>query len=181
MNALILIDIQKEYFKGGKRELNQPEAATENAKRILEHFREKNEPVFFIQHINRQEGATSFLPGTDGIEIYPDISPLPGECVMVKHAPNSFYQTGLNEKLLENGVSQLVICGMMSHMCIDTTVRAARDFGFPVTLIHDACTTMDLSWNSRVIPAETVHNTFMAALSGAFAKLMSTDEYLRVE
>lgn len=178
MDALIIIDIQNEYFKGGKRELFQPEAAADNAKRLLDHFREKNRPVFFIQHISTQEGATAFLPGSNGADIHSSISPGTKECVLVKHAPNSFYQTGLSERLMEMGIHHLVICGLMSHMCIDTTVRAARDFGFTVTLIHDACTTMDLTWNSQVIPAQTVHNVFMAALSGSFAKVISTDEYL---
>lgn len=178
MDALVIIDVQNEYFKGGKRELFQPEAACENTRRLLNQFREKNRPVFFIQHINNQEGATAFLPGTNGVEIHSSISPNAEECVLVKHAPNSFYQTGLSERLLEKGIKHLVVCGMMSHMCIDTTVRAARDYGFTVTLVHDACTTMDLKWNSQVIPAQTVHNAFMAALSGAFAKLVSTDEYL---
>lgn len=178
MNALILVDIQNEYFKGGERELFQPEAAAANARRLLDRFREKKEPVFFIQHINLQQGSTAFLPGTKGVEIHSSISPNAEECILVKHAPNSFYQTGLEERLLEKGIRHLVMCGMMSHMCIDTTARAARDLGFSVTLIHDACTTKDLTWNSQAIPAPTVHNAFMAALSGTFAKLASAEEYL---
>lgn len=68
---------------------------------------------------------------------------------------------------------------MMSHMCIDTSVRAARNHGYDITLLHDACATRDLSWNGKTIPAATVHEAFMAALHGAFADVRTTGDFLR--
>lgn len=73
---------------------------------------------------------------------------------------------------------KLVVCGMMSHMCIDTSVRAARSHGYDITLLHDACATRDLSWNGKTIPAATVHEAFMAALHGAFADVRTTGDFL---
>lgn len=67
---------------------------------------------------------------------------------------------------------------MMSHMCIDTSVRAARNHGYDITLLHDACATRDLSWNGKTIPAATVHEAFMAALHGAFADVRTTGDFL---
>lgn len=178
MSGLLLIDIQNDYFKGGNAELYHPEQAADNARLVLEYFRKSGLPIFFIRHLNLREGAKTFVPDTKGSEIHEIVAPRPEECVIIKHVPNSFYNTGLAQKLSEQGIHHLVVCGMMSHMCIDTTVRAAKDFGLTVTLLHDACTTKDLKWNDQVIPAEIVHNTFMASLNGGFSKTMTVKEYL---
>jgi nicotinamidase-related amidase len=176
-SALILIDIQNDYFKGGRNELYRPDEAADNAARILDFYRGGGYAVFHVQHINTREGETFFLPDTEGAEIHSSVKPLPGEKVFVKHAPNSFFDTGLADELIRNQVEQITVCGMMSHMCIDTTVRAARDFGFVTTVIHDACTTKDLVWEQTVIPAATVHSTIMASLRGTFANVISTKDY----
>ncbi len=106
------------------------------------------------------------------------MAPLPGEEVVLKHAPNAFFQTSLSGRLCEKGIGHLVIAGMMSHMCIDTTVRSAKDLGFSVTLLEDACATKDLNWRGDLIPAKTVHAAIMAALNGTFANVTTTEEYL---
>jgi nicotinamidase-related amidase len=98
--------------------------------------------------------------------------------VLVKHAPNAFLRTRLEEALHGIGAEHLVVSGMMSHMCVDTSVRAAKDLGFSVTLLEDACTTKDLEWDGERIPAITVHGAFMAALDGTFARVIRTEEYL---
>ena len=67
---------------------------------------------------------------------------------------------------------------MMSHMCVDTTVRACQDYGYEVTVVEDACTTMSLKHNGRKIDAETVHDVYMAALGDGFAKLVKSENYL---
>lgn len=177
-NTLIIIDIQNDYFKGGRNELYQPEKAAANAALVLDHYRNKGLPVYHVQHINTREGTTFFLPNTPGAEIHEMVKPIPGEKVFVKHTPNSFFSTGLADELIRKGIDQITVCGMMSHMCIDTTVRAARGFGFTTTVLHDACTTKDLVWDQSVIPAETVHKAFMASLQGIFANVVSTEEFL---
>ena len=106
------------------------------------------------------------------------VKPLDGEPVIIKHAPDAFLQTDLHDALSRAGIRKLVVCGMMSHMCIDTSVRAARSHGYDITLLHDACATRDLSWNGKTIPAATVHEAFMAALHGAFADVRTTGDFL---
>ncbi len=174
--ALLIIDVQNDYFPGGRCELREPLRALANVERVLGTFREKDLPVIHVQHINTREGATFFLPGTEGAEVHKNLAPAPGEYLVVKHAPNAFFRTNLAEILKENGITDLVVCGMMSHMCVDTTVRACFDFGLGVTLLADACTTRDLAWEGTTIPAETVHATYMASLNGVFAKVVGTDE-----
>ena len=69
-------------------------------------------------------------------------------------------------------IDTLIVCGMMTHMCVDTTVRAAMDYGYQVKLVADACATMDLKLNGENIPAETVHKVFISALDGVFATIV---------
>ena len=83
-------------------------------------------------------------------------------------------------ELKKTGVTDVVICGMMTHMCIDTTVRAAKDFGYNATLISDACATKDLKWNGENIPADVVQNVYMASLHGKFANVITGEEYFRM-
>jgi nicotinamidase-related amidase len=95
-----------------------------------------------------------------------------------KHFPNSFRETGLLDHLRADGAQRLVLCGMMTHMCVDATVRAAADLGFECFLAHDACATRALSQGGVTVPAEHVHLAFLAALGSAYAKVQSTDEIL---
>lgn len=178
-SALILIDLQNDYFKGGKNELYQPELAASNARHILDYFRYKDLPIYHVQHINISNEKGFFLPNTIGAEIHAIVKPQPGEKVYIKYAPNSFFETGLADELTKNQIDHLVICGMMSHMCIDTTVRAARDLGFTTTVLHNACTTKALSWDQTSIPAQVVHGVIMASLEGAFAKVLTVDEFIQ--
>ena len=177
--ALVLIDIQKDYFHGGNRELFQPVAAAEHAKALLAYFRQNDLDVFHVQHVSKNEQADFFRPNTEGIEIHPLVSPKASEPVFVKHYPDAFWDTGLEQALREKQIDTLVICGMMSHMCIDTSVRAAKRLHFDVLLAEDACTTKDLKWRNTLIPATTVHQTMMAALDGSFAQVDTTETILQ--
>jgi len=178
-SALILIDIQNDYFEGGRNVLVRPELAASNAKKALDYYRSKDLPVYHVQHISTRKDASFFLPDSQGAEIHESVEPFKGEKVFIKHVPNSFFDTGLADELSLNHIDVITICGMMSHMCIDTTVRAAKELGLEVTLLQDACTTKDLEFNGVVLPADTVHQVFMAALQGLFARVMTTDDFIK--
>ena len=177
MKALLLIDIQNDYFPGGKFELTGASTALKNAKLILEQFRQAKLPIIHVQHINIRENASFFIPNTEGVNIHPELTPLADETLMIKHFPNSFFQTSLQQQLCEKQITELVVVGMMSHMCIDTTVRAAKDHGLSVTLLSDACATRDLNFEGEIIPAAWVQKSFMAALNGMFAQVIKTENY----
>lgn len=172
--ALLLIDLQNDYFPDGSMELHGACEALENARLLLEGFRKDRRPIIHVQHINTHVGATFFLPETEGVKIHKDLTPRDGETVLVKHAPSSFYGTNLAGHLKEQGLVSLMVCGMMTHMCIDTTVRAARDYGLTITLAGDACATRDLVFAGETIPARVVQKTFLAALQGVFAEVVET-------
>lgn len=176
--ALLIIDIQNDYFPGGAMELVGSPEAGEQAGRLLKLFREKSKPIIHIQHIARGEGATFFLPNTNGAEIHNSVTPLEGETLFQKSHPNSFLETPLLEHLHKQQITQLVIVGMMTHMCIDTTTRAASDLGFNCLLVHDACATKSLTFDDVTVPARHVQASYLAAIDGSFAKVLSTDEML---
>ncbi len=106
------------------------------------------------------------------------MSPLPNETIIKKNFPNSFRDTQLDEYLVSRGIKELVICGMMSHMCIDATVRAAFDKGYACIVAHDACATRKLVFNGSDIPANNVHGAYMAALGSVYAKILTADEII---
>jgi nicotinamidase-related amidase len=172
--ALLLIDIQNDYFPGGAMELVAADSASSQAASLLEVFRESALPVFHIQHISARPTATFFRPNTRGVEIHSSVLPTPGETVITKGFPNSFRETSLLEALRTAEVGKLVVAGMMTHMCVDTTVRAASDLGFTCTVAHDACATRDLTFGEQTVPAAAVHAAYMAALDGSFGNVLST-------
>lgn len=178
--GLLLIDIQNDYFENGRMALVGPEAAGEIIARMLKKFREENLPVFHVRHEALAPAATFFLPGTNGAEIHACAQPLEGESVILKHFPNSFLKTGLLETLQKNQITDLVICGMMTHMCLDATVRAAKDLGFQCTVIGDGCATKDLELFGKKVKAAEVHTAFLAALNGTYASIVGADDFLAV-
>jgi len=177
--ALLIVDIQNDYFPGGAMEVVGATAAANQASRVLAAFRRRAWPVIHMQHIAARAGATFFLPDTVGAEIHESVVPLSDERIIQKHFPSSFRETPLLEYLREKNIARLVIVGMMTHMCIDTTTRAAVDLGFVCLLAHDACATRDLSFNGAQVAADKVQSAFLAALSGTFAKVLSAEELSR--
>ena len=174
-HVLLLVDIQNDYFPGGAMELaGSPEAGLK-ASVLLRTFREQALPVIHVQHIATREGATFFLPGTPGVAIHESVAPQEGELVITKHFPNSFRQTGLLEQLRKRQATTLVIAGMMTHMCIDTTVRAAFARGYKCYVANDACATRDLAFDGRQVAAQAVQDAFMAALASVFAKVATAE------
>ncbi|MGD9978215.1 MAG: cysteine hydrolase family protein [Bacteroidales bacterium] len=165
--ALLVIDIQDFYFAGGKSELVDPLPAAENAAKLVKLFRAKGWPVIYVKHqSNEQEG------------IHGSVKPAEGEMIFTKTSVNSFVGTPLYDYLMGQQISKLAVCGMQTHMCVEAAVRAGADYGFKVTLIHDACATKDLKWGNDVIPARVVHLSTLATLR-SYARIVSTEDYLK--
>jgi nicotinamidase-related amidase len=175
-HALVIIDIQNDYFHGGKMELEGADATASNAARALEQFRSKRLPIVHVRHLSTRPGATFFIPGTAGAEIHQRVRPNAGERVIEKNFPNSFRATDLDQVLKASGAKELVVAGMMTHMCVDASVRQAADLGYKVTLLGDACATRAQSFGGESVPAKQVHAAFLAALNGFYAKVIPTHE-----
>ena len=169
--ALLIIDVQNDYFEGGACELHNAREAEDHIIDLIKESRELGRHIIYIKHINQLDDDF-FVEGTYGCEISERVKPLPTDTVIIKYCPNSFLGTELNDCLRSLGVEKLIVCGMMTHMCVDTTVRAAMDHGYEVTLVADACATKDIEINGEVIPAETVQKTYIASLAGVFAEIV---------
>lgn len=176
--GLLIVDIQRDYFPGGAYPLVAPEAAADAAQRILTHFRSNGSPVIHVQHVWDDPDATFMRPGTDGIEIHPKVAPIAGELVIQKTEPNSFLGTTLLAELKARDIDGLVVVGMMSSMCVDSTVRAGAELEFGMTVIHDACAAPNLEFRDQEVPGAMVHASFMAALGDGYATVVSADDYL---
>jgi nicotinamidase-related amidase len=178
-SALLLIDIQNDYFPGGRWTLTGIESAAENAARLLDAARKAGDVVVHVRHeFPDDASAPFFAPGSPGAQIHPAVQNRDGEPVVLKHQINSFRDTDLKSILDREGVKDLTICGAMSHMCVDAATRAAGDLGFQCTVIHDACASRDQVFDGLCISAAEVHASFMAALQFGYAKVVSTDEFL---
>ncbi|WP_375791428.1 cysteine hydrolase family protein (plasmid) [Bradyrhizobium sp. vgs-9] len=176
--AVIVVDIQNEYFPTGKLPLFGIELAAANAARVIHAARASGDTVIHVQHAMQEPHAPIFAANTTGVEINPIVQPLEREAVVVKHHPNAFRDTDLKQRLETGGVKEVVIVGAMSHMCIDATSRAAADHGYKTTIVHDACATCDLTFGGMTVPAVQVHAAFMAALGFAYGTVTTTSDYL---
>ncbi|MYM57416.1 cysteine hydrolase family protein [Thalassovita mangrovi] len=175
--ALILVDIQNDYFAAGAWPVALMNEVAENAALLLAHARASGLGVVHIRH-ETPLGAPFFQPGTEGAEIHPRVAPIGNEPVLTKHRPNSFFETGLLDLLREAGIDTLIICGAQSQMCIDATTRAAVDHGFKVILPHDACGAKEAAFGGVTVPPEMVQAAFMAPLAASYAKVMTTQDVL---
>lgn len=176
--ALLVIDVQKDYFPGGKMELVGSLEAGTRIKSVIENFRNRGKPIIHVQHIAAKPDAAFFLPGSDGVRFHECSLPGHYEKVIRKNFPNSFRSTGLEIHCRNNEIDTLVIAGMMTHMCVDTTVRAAFDLGFDCVVLGDCCATKDLKIDGRIISSCQVQDAFLAALEGTFARVMNSDEFI---
>jgi len=177
--ALLLLEIQNDYFPNGRTPLEKSLEASTKAQHLLSVYREKKLPVIHVQHISTHPNATSLLPCTKGAEFHANVLPNKNETIIKKHYANSFKDTQLLNYLIKNQINHLLICGMMTHLTVDSTVRAAHDLGFSCTVIHDACATKQLDFQQMSIPMQSVHAAFIAALYPSYASILSTDEYLQ--
>ena len=171
--ALLLIDIQRDYFPDGRHPLVGSDRAADAASSVLAGFRARSEPIVHVQHSWDEPDAAYLKPGTAGFDHDERVAPaVGGEPVVIKESPNAFVETDLEQRLRGDGIDQLVVAGMMTSMCVDATVRAAVDLGFEVTVVGDACAAPNLEHAGVHVPGEQVHAAFLAALADGYAEVV---------
>jgi nicotinamidase-related amidase len=131
-----------------------------------------------IRHEFLSGDAPFFSPGSHGAAIHEVALPAEGEPVITKNHTNSFRDTRLKETLDAHGIDTVVIVGAMVQNCIDAATRAAFDYGYAVTIIHDAVATLDMEFGGVRVPASQVHAAWMAELAFAYATVKSTAEVM---
>ena len=166
--ALLVIDLQNDYFPGGKFPLWNTAAVLSNIEQAIKAARTKGIAVIHIQHIaNPKMGIAPFFnSGTDGVNIHPRIlAAAPDAPVVVKEYADSFFGTKLEETLSALGVDELLICGMMTQNCVTHTAISKSAEKYKVTVLKDCCTTVD----------EMLHNIALHALSTRVSLVASKD------
>ena len=165
--ALVLIDIQNTYRDGDLR-LSGVEHAVAEAKTLLARARAAGTPVFHIRH-NAGPGSPFDVTAEIG-QISAEVAPIDGEPVITKSFPSSFIGTDLEDKLKHAGVTDLILAGFMTHMCISSTARSAFSLGFPPTVVASATATRDLpALDGSVLPAAQLQAASLAGLGDLFA------------
>lgn len=168
--ALVMIDLQNEYVTGGLP-LPGVDAAVAQAAQLLERARAQGAKVVHVAHAGKPGGA--FDRAAERGRIIAAVAPAPGEQVVEKPRPNAFSGTNLKAVIDASGRKKLIVTGFMTHMCVSSTVRAAVDLGYFSTVVADACASRDLpATNGATLPAATVHQAALAALSDRFAVIV---------
>lgn len=170
--AVILIDVQREYFtRESPLWIPDGPAVLERLAGLLETARERGAGIVHVQH---HEDASSpvFATGTPAVATMDELAPGPGEPLVEKHLPGAFDGTALDAILAELGTKTLVVGGFMTHMCCDTTAREAAARGFEVVFLTDGTATRDLEGpGGDMIPHTVVHETTLAAQADGFSRL----------
>ncbi len=178
-STLIVVDAQREYLDGNLP-LTGIEKALDQIAHILYRARSLGTNIIHVQHFS-PKGAPLFNPDDKFVDIIDTAKPIGTEPTVKKNLPDSFAQTDLDERIKASGKRDLVIVGFMTHACISATVRSALNYGYHTTVIANACATRDLPAlkNGDDIPAATVHDATMAALSDLFARVIADDKALK--
>jgi nicotinamidase-related amidase len=166
--ALLIIDIQEFYFVDGKSQLVNPEVASEKAALLLEQYRNKNKLVVHIQHASSKNAS-----------IHENVQPKDNEKVITKNFVNSYRETDLLDFLKRHKITDVVICGMMTHVCVEAAARASADHGFNVTVISDACTTRNVTYDADTVQSNGVHQSTLATIRDFYGTVMTSEEYLK--
>jgi nicotinamidase-related amidase len=167
-SAVIVIDAQNEYVSG-KLPLVGVAPALDNIAILLKAARAAGAPIIHVQHKGRAGGL--FDPGADSFKLAPQAASASGETIVEKPLPNAFAQTSLQDALTKTGKKSLIIAGFQTHMCVSSTVRAALDLGYRITVVADAVATRDLPdpTGGPALPAAELHRAALAGLADRFA------------
>ena len=177
--ALLVIDVQNDYFADGNMPLHQPEIALQHINQLEQHFKENQQPIIYIQHVQLEATRSFFIKDTEGVDLHAGLDITADSMIIEKHFPNSFFQTDLKQLLDQFNVDKLIITGMMTHMCVDATTRAAKELGYDTIVVADATATRDLSFAGYNLNAETVQQVLLATLQ-MLSQISNTQEVLKI-
>ncbi|HEU0164581.1 MAG TPA: cysteine hydrolase family protein [Thermomicrobiales bacterium] len=174
---LVVIDVQQGFADPGWGPRNNP-GAESRIGQLVAAWREAGRPIFHIQHLSTEPNSP-LRPGQPGVEFQDVARPLPDEPVLTKHVNSAFIGTDLEERLRWNGADAVVIVGLTTNHCVETTTRMAGNLGFNPVLVSDATATFDrVGPDGRLWPAEQVHAMTLANLHDEFARIATTGDVI---
>jgi len=176
--ALVVIDVQQaiDHFDSGYR--NNPDAEQTIA-RLLDHWRQLRLPIVHVRHASKFADSP-YHPDSPYFSFKPEVSPLGGEKVITKSENCAFIGTQLDEWLKNHGVTELVVCGVLTNNSVDATVRVAAGMGYRVFLPSDATAAFPLQrLDGKFVPAEDVHWIFLSNLDGEYCRVTSAETLVK--
>jgi len=175
--ALLVIDVQNEYFTG-KLPIAHPPGSLDNIVKAMEQARKSGIPVVVVQHTSPQKDAPVFRKGSEGWNLHPRIAAQAYDHLIEKNLPGSFTGTDLESWLRERKIDTIVIAGYMTQMCCDTTARQAFHVGLAVECLSDATGTLPVSNKAGSVTAEELHRAILVTQAMRFSKVMTTDQWI---
>jgi nicotinamidase-related amidase len=178
--ALIVIDVQNEYFEQGALPISDPPTATSlaNIARAMDAASASGVPVIVVRHGASEPAAESFAPGSETWQLHPEIERRSRDHLIEKELPGSFTGTSLGDVLDAGEIDTVSITGYMTHMCVDTTARQAAHRGLSVEILHDATGTLPLANSGGSATGEELHRSTLVAQGQFFADVLSTDDWV---
>jgi nicotinamidase-related amidase len=178
--ALVVIDVQNDYFPGGRFVLFRAKAALRKTLVLRDWARRLGLPIVWVRHTSRRPGSFFLLPDTRGAELHPALEPGSGETIVDKEDPNSFVGTELDSLLKAKGIDTVVWAGMISWMCVETTVRSAKDRGYRNLVTHDATASGWLTGPYGLVTPWSAQRAFLSAMGFVHATVLSVRNLVRV-
>lgn len=149
--ALLIVDVQNGMFQEGE-EVFQGDRLIQNLNDLLIRARSMEIPIFYVQH--NETAGKQLEHGTNSWEIHSSITPKSEDIIIQKTTPDSFFNTSLEQELKKQEIEHLIIAGIQTEVCVDTTCRRAFSMGYKVTLVSDTHST----WDSKELTAEQIIN-----------------------
>ncbi|MBE7148020.1 cysteine hydrolase [Bacillus mycoides] len=178
--ALIIIDVQEAFnlpYWGVRNNL----LAEENMKSLLEEWRKRKLPAFHIQHVNKENVQSMFYQHAETVNFKEEVQPMPDEIIIQKSVNSAFIGTNLEEQLREQKCNTVVIVGLTTNHCVETTTRMAGNLGFTTYLVSDATATFNRKGlDGTEYSAEDIHNMTLVNLHDEFAKIVTTEGVLKL-
>ena len=175
--ALLVIDVQNEYFTG-KLPVKNSQTSFPNILRLIDKSNESGIPVILIQHSALAESSPTFRVNSLEWHLKDELLSKKFCAIVEKNFPSSFFNTKLGELLYGLNVDSVVICGYMTQMCCDTTARDAFHLAYGVEFISDATGTIDISNSEGTITAEELHKAILITQAMRFSKVLTTDNWI---
>jgi nicotinamidase-related amidase len=176
--ALIVIDVQNEYFSG-QLPITYPQGHLTNILRVMDAALAHDIPLVVVQHTFPHPDKPFFQRGTPEWELHPEVQARPHNLLIEKNLPGSFTGTELEPWLRQQSIDTVVIAGYMTHMCCDTTARQAVHRGFTVEFLSDATGTLSLSNAAGEVSAEELQRAILCAQQMMLSEVISTDTWCK--
>ena len=176
---LLIIDVQQAFLDPSWGPRNNPECET-NIARLIQTWEHVNQPVIYVQHVTERPESLFYFK-KDGHLFQSFIRPRDTDLIITKQVNSAFIGTDLQQHLETIGATQVVITGLITNHCVETTARMAGNLGFNPIVVSDATATFDRqSTNGTWIPAAVIHDVSLASLNEEFASIQTTDAMLQM-